>query len=203
MSKQRSHTWEHYYKKTENRTPNETVCQAIGYFAAESRCERFAIDLGCGVGHDTIALLNNGWHVLAIDQQQQALDRVTAKISLEQQSRLATRLAVFETVQLPPADLINASYSLPFCLPQHFDHFWSRLVESIRLGGRFSGHLFGNRDDWAKLPKMTCHTLDQFHALLTKFEIEFFFERDEVGQTAAERCKHWHVFSVVARKIKV
>lgn len=29
----------------------------------------FAIDLGCGVGRDTIYLLHNGWKVLAIDKE--------------------------------------------------------------------------------------------------------------------------------------
>jgi hypothetical protein len=31
--------------------------------------EYFAIDLGCGAGRDTFALLAEGWRVLAIDQQ--------------------------------------------------------------------------------------------------------------------------------------
>jgi len=33
------------------------------------------------------------------------------------------------------------------------------------------------------------------------FEIEFFKERDEKGPTACVGIKHWHSFSVVARKI--
>src|SRR5258708_30442219 len=39
----------------------------------------------------------------------------------------------------PTCDLVNASFSLPFCAPERFPEVWERIVESLRPGGRFCG----------------------------------------------------------------
>ncbi|MEJ1932020.1 class I SAM-dependent methyltransferase [Nostoc sp. NIES-2111] len=36
---------------------------------------RFAVDLGCGDGRDTVELLRRGWRVLGIDGAQEAIAR--------------------------------------------------------------------------------------------------------------------------------
>jgi SAM-dependent methyltransferase len=163
---------------------------------------QLAIDLGCGSGADTFELLRRGWKVLAIDNQPYAIVRLKSGVPPEQQARLETQVAAFETIELPQADLINASYSLPFCSPQHFDLFWQRIVESLQVGGRFAGCFFGDRDEWVTKPGMTFHTGHQVKVLLSKFETEFFGEEERDGTTAVGQKKHWHVFSVVARRVR-
>ena len=196
--------WTAFYDATSGQQPFQTLVNAMGFFAAEKgeATEYFAIDLGCGAGRDTFTLLAQGWRVLAIDQQPEAIERIQAGVAPEQKARLQTQVVAFEDVVLPPADLINASFSLPFCSPQHFNIFWAKIVNSIRLGGRFAGQFFGERDDWAGSPDMTFHTLEQIQQLLNGFEQEFFKEVDEAGKTAVGESKHWHVFSIVARKLK-
>jgi hypothetical protein len=88
---------------------------------------------------------------------------------------------------------------------------WSRIVESLRPGGRVCGQLFGDRDEWATRPReraegwasppaITFHTRAQVEELLRPFEIERLDEIDEDGATAVGDRKHWHLFHVVARK---
>jgi hypothetical protein len=115
---------------------------------------------------------------------------------------LETYIVSFEQLALPACDLINASYALPFCKPACFNEVWQHIVASIQSGGRFSGHFFGNRDGWAGNPAMTFQTIEQFYKLMHSFEIEHFFEEDGPGKTAAGAAKYWHVYSVVARKVK-
>jgi len=93
----------------------------------------------------------------------------------------------------------HASYSLPFCSPEHFDAFWAKIVNAIKSGGRLAGQLFGVRDSWANEPDMTFHTEEQVRKMLENFEIEYFREMDEDG-SAVSGPKHWHVFTVIARK---
>jgi tellurite methyltransferase len=122
-----------------------------------------------------------------------------SKVSKEKQARLQTQVATFEEVSLPSADLIHASFSLPFCPPEYFQAFWAKIMNAIKSGGRFAGHFFGIRDSWANDPDMTFHTEEQVRAMLDSFEIESFHEQDENG-TSSNGPKHWHVFTVIARK---
>ncbi len=53
---------------------------------------------------------------------------------------------------------------------------------------------------------MTFHTEAQVREAFAAFAVEFFHERDEDGEqsagpkAAANGPKHWHVFTVIARK---
>jgi SAM-dependent methyltransferase len=163
---------------------------------------RFAIDLGCGAGRDTRALLLRGWRVLAIDKQPDAVTFLRSVIPQKYKARLRTRVASFESVRLPRCDLVNVSYSLPFCRPERFNRFWKEILGSLRSRGWFAGHFFGVRDEWAGSTDMTFHTAAQVKALLRDLEIELFEEKEWDGRTASgkRKEKHWHVFSVVARK---
>ena len=158
----------------------------------------FGVDLGCGQGRDTFAMLERGWRVLAIDAEPEAVERLRAHARGE--PRLETQVASFVDADWPPADLVNAGYALPFCPPEQFDAVWQRIVASVKPGGRFSGQLFGDRDEWAADPALTFHTRDQALALLDGFELERFDEEDADGKTALDEPKHWHVFHVIARR---
>jgi trans-aconitate methyltransferase len=70
--------WETYYQAVEGRPPHETLLKALSIFDAEPLLDRprFAVDLGCGDGRDTVELLRRGWRVLAIDKEQNAFDRL-------------------------------------------------------------------------------------------------------------------------------
>jgi len=199
---ERSPNWSAYYDAVRNRPPRETLVQALALSAAHEfgAVKRLAIDLGCGSGMDTFALLQHGWRVLAIDRQPEASEQVRAGTPPEYQAHLEVRRAAFEELALPPADLINASFSLPFCHPQHFGALWATITSALNPGGYFAGHFFGNRDGWAHIATMTFHTAGQVQALLQGFDRENVQELEEDGTTALGEPKHWHVFSVVARK---
>jgi hypothetical protein len=79
---------------------------------------------------------------------------------------------------------------------------WANISACICPEGRFAGQLFGIRDTWANDPEMTFHSAEQVAALLADgFEIEFLDEREEDGNSFSGP-KHWHVFDIVARKIR-
>ncbi|MDX9911958.1 MAG: class I SAM-dependent methyltransferase [Phycisphaerales bacterium] len=201
--------WPRYYDAVTGKPPRDTLLTALALFDEDARrdkgrappAERLAIDLGCGEGRDTAELLRRGWHVLAIDGHPDALDRLLARPDLvEHESRLVTRLAALEEVTLPPCTLLNCSFTLPFCHPDHFASLWARIVESIARGGRFAGQFFGERDTWASLPDRSHQTRAQVEALLTPFDVEFFKEDEEDKADALGYAKHWHAFHAVARK---
>ncbi|NJM73275.1 MAG: class I SAM-dependent methyltransferase [Scytonema sp. RU_4_4] len=200
--------WSAYYNAVVGRPPRDTLLEALARFDTESLNQnetpvlhsRFAVDLGCGEGRDTVELLRGGWRVLAIDGEAEAIARLLERPDLNHQL-LETRVVLFQDIVLPESvDLVNASFSLPFCPPKSFPSLWEKIVSSLRSGGRFCGQLFGNHDSWAIYTSMNHHTRQQLEILLQPFEIEMLQEEDHPGKTAIGEEKHWHIFHIVARK---
>jgi tellurite methyltransferase len=136
--------------------------------------------------------------VLAIDAQAEGIRRLHDRV--DETAALETRVARFEVARWPEADLVNSSFALPFCAPEHFGDVWRRVRESIAPGGRFAGQLFGDRDGWVGLKDMTFQSRAEAEALFDGVELERFDELEEDGETATGTPKHWHVFHVIAHR---
>ena len=191
--------WVGYYDEQGQREPRDLLLQALDLFAGAGRGGR-AVDIGCGQGFETGELLRRGWDVVAIDGQDEAIRRLRRRIPDEQASRLETVVSRMEDVEIPPADLVHASYSLPFCTPAAFPEVWGRIRGSLRPGGRFVGELFGDRDSWAATEReMTFFEVDRARALFDGMEIESFVE-EESEDEGWDGLKHWHVFHAIARR---
>jgi tellurite methyltransferase len=202
MSEQVATKWSDYYRALEGRQPRPLFLAALARFNPQHILSAMplAIDLGCGDGAESVALLQSGWRVLALDQEATAIESVRARVASEQQARLATTICSFEELSLPPAAFIYAGFSLPFCAPAHFAHLWTTIVGSLLPAGRFAGHFFGVRDSWASHRTMTFHTAEEVQGLFAdSFTLEFFQEVEEDGK-AFSGPKHWHLFEVIARK---
>src|SRR4026207_1985241 len=107
--------WSAYYEANEARPPRGLLFDVLGRFRTPGQ----AIDLGCGTGVDTAAMLERGWSVFAPDAQQEALDRPPRRVGADV-PRLRTQRTAMEEVELPLADLVWASFSLFFCDPARF-----------------------------------------------------------------------------------
>lgn len=194
--------WSAYYDAIAGRPPRATLLRTLDLFDTELAPEhpKTAVDLGCGDGRDTVELLRRNWHVLAIDSEETAIARLLSRPDLRLE-RLHTQIERFECLTLPTiADLINASFCLPFCDPSAFPSFWQTLVAALRPGGRFCGQFLGDRDSWVTQMTVTAHSRDQVAALFVDFEVEWFEEEEHPGKTAIGEDKYWHLFHIIARK---
>lgn len=189
--------WAAYYEATAARPPRPTLMAGLARFGDG---ERFAVDLGCGDGRDTIELLRRGWSVLAIDAEPLAIARLRARPDLPPAAALQTLTADFATAHWPPADLVNASFSLPLCAPERFLALWRKIIGSLRSGGRFAGQLYGDRDGWAGRAGVTCHDRAAVLQRLEGLEIELLEEEESDAVTPRGAAKHWHIFHIVARR---
>lgn len=193
--------WPGYFEVIQGSPARETLLHALGLVSNDPTGRmRSAVDLGCGEGRDSVHLLRAGWRVHAIDGHPDAIRRLVSRDDLTAPERLTMQLAPFERVEIPRCDLLNASFSLPFCEPEHFGALWARIVDAIEPGGIFSGQLFGDRDSWATIPDRTHHSREQINQLLKPFSIEMLKEEERDGQDCTGTGKHWHVFHIVARK---
>jgi tellurite methyltransferase len=126
---ERTAKWIAYYERTASEPPRESLMRALDLFGDQP--PGLAVDLGCGGGRDTLELLERGWSVVAVDREPAATERVASIVPPEHAARLRTLAEPLETVEIPPCTLVNASYSLPFGAPEHFDAMWSRVRAAI------------------------------------------------------------------------
>jgi SAM-dependent methyltransferase len=185
-------TWSDYYAANEGRAPREQLLDVLALFDHAGE----AVDLGCGAGIDTVAMLDRGWKVLAIDAEREAIERSQRRAG--DRPALETQRSSMEDAVLPPADLVWASYSLFFCDPARFPEVWGRIRAAIRPGGRFAGELLGDRDTWASRDDGTSMTREDAEALFEGWTVERFEEEENDGE-ACSAPKHWHLFHVIAQ----
>lgn len=197
--------WPAYFAVTVDRPPWPTIVAALELFEPPTKGrggERFAVDLGCGAGRDTRALLRSGWRVLAIDREPTAIAALLSATPARDMKRLETRVLDLAEASIPQCDLVNASLSLPFLPPAAFDPTWLRMRSAVRFGGRLTAMLFGDRDEFASDPTMTCRSPSAVLDDLSGFEIERFEEREEDRNTALGEPHHYHLVDVVARRLE-
>lgn len=188
--------WTSYYAATAGGGPRDTLLQALASWTAPPGS---ALDLGCGTGRDSLALLQKGWQVLAIDAEDEALSQLRQRTPAALQAGLTTLQARFETVELSGCDLINSSFALPFCEPLAFAELWTRITRAIRPGGLFCGQLFGERDSWAT-KGVTVVDAANLQQLLMGWEVLQQREEEEDGHTPVGKPKHWHIHHLVLRR---
>ena len=192
-------SWRRYYDAVAGLSPSPTTVMAIDLWTQEHEAPGSAVDLGCGDGRDTLEFLRRGWRVLAIDTEPTALDLLVSRPDLPSTGRVDCRCLAMEDATWGAADIVNASFALPFCRPDRFDALWRQICASLPAGGRFAGHFFGPEDSWAN-ERLTITDREDVDDLLSSFEIEYFCELKEDGRDAVGNAKHWHLFHVVARK---
>ncbi len=188
-----------YYKKVEN-APHRPLLE---WAAASNESSIFtAIDCGCGTGEDSVYLSLLGYTVHAFDINSNAVEICSNKF--ENHPNVLVTENSFENFCYPRSGLVVAHSSLFFCDPSVFTNTLDKILASIQVGGIFCGDFMGVNDSWAEGSRHTITTLPeaQVKSLFDQFEILKFTERDEVGRTALGKPKHWHTYTVVARKCR-
>jgi SAM-dependent methyltransferase len=191
--------WSDYYRAQEGRDVRATFTAGLEASGGQGLVRGgLAVDLGCGDGVETRALVRAGWRVLAIDGDVGVAERVTAGLTESERDAVTVERRRFEELrELPAADFVYAGFALPFCDPDAFPRVWRSLRTSLKPGGVFAGELFGVHDDWASRPGMNTHDRAGVERLLMGLDVVSLIEDDRDGRSF-EGPKHWHVFHVVA-----
>lgn len=115
-----------YYENTENALPHPMVKKFINM----NNNPKYAIDLGCGAGRDTIYLIKNGWKVLSIDKEN-TREIISSKLDNEELKNFNFECQDFENIELEKNNLLVANFSIPFCNKDYFNEFWDKISNSI------------------------------------------------------------------------
>ena len=171
---------------------------AVNLLKLESKV---ALDIGCGIGRDSHFLLEQGFNVHAFDSHEDAVK--TCLTRFEGQKRFSISQCCFTEFDYPQCSLVIANASLFFCPDEGFEQVWTKIDSALQPGGIFCGDFLGVKDSWVASemhPNITALTKKEVESLFADYELISLNERDEDGTTVVGSPKHWHMFSVTARK---
>ena len=186
--------WAGYYESHTGRPVRDLLLRALSRLGRQPR-DAVAVDLGCGDGTKSAALLRAGFRVFAVDSSVDVVRRTILAAGPEA-VRLTATVEGFATYAVPPADLVYAGFSLPFCRPADFPDVWSRVRAALRPGGVVAVTLFGERDSWASEWDRTFVSAQRVDELTAGLDADI-IEEERDGE-AFSGPKHCHVFNVVA-----
>jgi trans-aconitate methyltransferase len=189
-----------YYRKTQGRPARELLRGLLLRLEAEGIPPGDALDLGCGSGNESLALLERGWNVLAVDKEAAAIEILLERVPPAQRPRLRTEVADFEHAQLAPCDLIWSAQALPFCPPAQFSRVWTRILAALRPGAWLACDFFGRDNFMRHKTALSTHTLSDVRRLVASLELEYLVH--ERGRRLSPLCgvQPWQSISVIARK---
>jgi SAM-dependent methyltransferase len=204
-------SWASYYDKVASLEAHETLLFALQQFAKEEKPPTLALDLGCGAGRDSRAMLAAGWSVIAIDKESEAITKLLSELGESAGGKLRAFCQNLERTDYPQVDLINAGLCLPFLSQKSLPIEVHKILMALRPGGRFSGHFIGPDDSWATHPdsnnSISALSQQQLVDLFSlnqanlETEIELLSESKSAGTDAAGNSKQWHIFELVAKRL--
>ena len=193
--------WESYLTKTLQWPVRPYIVRALSKIPAPKE-GAVALDLGAGVGNETLLLIDKGFDVVAIDSEKIAFDLMLKRPEIiKQRGHLKTIQSTFQNLDfssLPFVDVVLASSSIPFCPPTYFNEFWQNLVSKIKPGGYFIGNTFDlGFTKFKSSVNMTFHDKQQTLDLFKDFNIIRF---EEVKRESKENGQFEHFYIIFAQK---
>ena len=184
-----------YYEATMNNKPSALIRKFFINNYNQRLQGNVAIDLGCGTGNDTNFLLEKGFNIIAIDEDEQVREIIENKNLNKENFKLI--IDDFSKIKISNSDLILANFSL-FFVKENFDEFIRKILRNINSKGFFVGNFLGKEDDWNK----TRTTVDKEKLLnyFKNFDIFYFSEEKYYKDTSTVKDKFWHVYTIIAQQ---
>lgn len=185
--------WGGFADRTAGRPPRSLLVDALKMSAPSGLT---ALDIGAGAGNETLALIDAGFAVTAVDPFGLPASFV-AGLTNAQLGRLSIVRKPIERFPFDKYDLIVACHSLPF-LSKQFGHIWHLIRSALNSGGLFVGDFFGPDDsrnvDYSRVVRHDRSAVAQLLSGMQVIEL-----REVAGAPTRDSTKHLHYFEVIAR----
>lgn len=196
--------WDAYFKRKLNDPPTGFVVEALKSIPQQGQ-GKVAMDMGSGIGHETLLLLKEGYRVLAVDSQAVSFEYMKKLPGITPYQQNITPMTVrfqdLDFSSLPPLDMVVASFSIPFVSEADFNTVWNNVVNKIKPGGYFIVNLFDPEFTYFEQkfrPHMTFHKKSDAMALFKGFKIINF---TEVKMPSLKPGTRNYYYAFVAKKL--
>lgn len=186
--------WDGYFAAVDSKPLHPFLRSLTGQVSGSG----LAYDLGCGTGQGSVWLAEQGYEVIAVDQQPAALARLRHRIP--DGAPITTLEADISSMPIRPCHSVLCAFTLFFLSPSQLEQTWSRIRESLLPGGYFIGQVLGENDQWvsegysAVLP-------DRWTSLLQGFEPVVTEEIERDGADILGSPKHWHITHFCLKRV--
>lgn len=176
--------------------PSPLVVRASSYFQDTYAS---ALEVGSGTElHDALFLNQKGLSVDIIDRDPKVLESLGSHAELQAQVIVAN---IEDTPVLSRSyDIIAAMYVLHFCTPERFGKTFDYLNSALNPNGLWCGTFLGKKDEWRDRPGIITHEEVQLRDMFKGYKMLYFSNAEWEGLTRKGTEKHWHVYSIIARK---
>jgi len=196
-----------YAKVTASITEPHVLVREVLRLAGKyfSGCERSlkVVDLGAGAGRDALYYLENGCEVIVVEKEQVMVEALVSRVKADCSERLVVSQVPFEEMVLPDeVDIVSASLSLPFVPYAKFNDVWQKVVDSLREGGFFAGHFFGNEHGWFDLENGSYFSEEQLLELFRRSSMSIIdmTEINEPRESVEGEIVKCHMWDVILQK---
>lgn len=203
-------TWQRYLENTKDLVPKPLLVWTLDKVSID---KDEALDLGAGNVRNTRALLEAGFsHVDAVDQSP-----YSAKFFEDLKEKgVDFHNETFDSFTYPENkyDLVVAMNSLYFIGSySELRKTMNNIKSSLKINGVFTGHFLGHNDAWIRKQETDFQEVgsknitavtenDIRNEIFDGMKIIGFKEQEYDRETTDGQGKHWHLYSVVARKIE-
>jgi SAM-dependent methyltransferase len=187
--------WDKFYENSKDRPLRQLLLDSMAYVKPPGK----ALDIGAGALKESRYLLDQGFEVTAFDSEPAAAE--IAKTILDDKFRFQP--ASYWEFKYPQQeyDLVTAMYALPFTPPEQFDEVMRNVLDSVKPGGIFAGHFFGEQDEWNnRANNMSFVSEPALHKFFEGFDELSFCEQKGEDSTDSGGMKFWHIYHLIARK---
>lgn len=187
--------WDDFYEATKDRPPRQILIDAVKHVERSG----LALDIGAGALNETKFLLKQGFEVTAIDSEPTSAKAARALAN----PKLHFHRVSYEKFSFPKQeyDLVAAIYALPFTPPEYFDKVMRSVLSSVKPGGVFAGHFYGEHDEWnSGTTNMSFVSKSAIQNYFKEFEMIDFDEREGEESADTGGTKYWHIFQIIARR---
>lgn len=187
--------WINYYEKTRDAKIPAIILKALEFVTQKDK----AIDIGAGSLRDTRFLIEQGFHVTALDSSY-LLPKEAEGLP---EDKLDLANCLFEDFDFPENkyDFVVSILSLFFIKPENFDTVFKNIKTSLKKGGILCVSFSGKNSTIANINNGSTHTRDEIEEMLTGMEIITFKETDTEEILVNGQPVNKHVFSVIAKKL--
>jgi SAM-dependent methyltransferase len=187
-----------YASLSKKKSANPALLELVATMQCQS-CS--ALDLGAGKLLDARFLLERGFSVDAVDKDPVVANFAEDLHGNEKFKLYSQDIALFE-FKKNQYDLVVSFLTLPFLPPSTFKDVFEKILASLRPGGHLCISLFGDKDDWVQShgERMTFLRKEEVFDLIAPLTTLRLTEEEKDGPTVRGDVKHWHIYTVVARK---
>lgn len=198
----------HSHKKTSpvinkvpEKPPRQLLLDTVALITIPKDKHLDALVVGTGMESEIQYLLKQGWHVVVVEEDRNAILALKHSLNLNKSSSIKfihQKLDKLKPRTLGCFDLLVSYHYLPF-LGGKLNTSWYEIKKLVKPDGYLSLTLFGPKLKWPKMENIKTLDKDEIYKMLSDFKVLYFDEEfnssDHLGDQTIT-----HIYKVIAHK---